>query len=1317
LDKIAFLEMFPCCNNCGELTQAFATSATVNREKMAMEVAASFPAEPAPAELFALEERIRGEYGLAAVHIAADWPKETPRKSEGKTGEVLYGKVVKGQPTQIGQVTADMNRVIVTGKVFASDSRDIQRLGAKVLSFDMTDGTGSVRVSRFFAKEDDCAVVNKIQPGMVVTVSGGMKFNTFDKEAQLEPRSIQLAEKPSVRKDNAPVKRVELHLHTRFSAMDALTDPADAVRRASYWGMPAIAITDHGVAQAFPDASKAIKNGNIKVIYGVEGYYVNDVDENAAVRGPGDGDLRGGFVAFDIETTGLSDERERITEIGAVAVRDGKMGETFQTFVNPGMNIPPEIQNLTGITDRDVFDAPDEAEAVTMFLKFVNGRTLCAHNADFDVSFITAAAERSHLNFRPTYVDTLALAQSLLPDLRKYKLDVVSDRLGLPSFNHHRAVDDAAVVARMMERFIKMLAEKGVTRFAQVNAACSQMRDRAGKRPHVRHISILVKNRRGLKNLYELISRSHLEHFHKNPIIPKSLLMQHREGLIVGSACEAGDLFQAIVRQRGRAELARIVTFYDYLEIMPIANNAFMLEDGTAANEEQLRDYNRRVVALGEEYCKPVCATCDVHFMDPEDEIFRHILLNAKGFADADKDMPLYFRTTDEMLEEFSYLGPVKAYEVVVENTNAIANMIEGQVALLPELHLYPPVIENSAGQLKDLVYGRLRELYGAHPEKIIIDRVEMEMNTILGRHFDVIYMSAQKLVADSLAHGYLVGSRGSVGSSLVAYLSGITEVNSLPAHYLCKKCYYTDFESGKGFGCGADMPEKNCPHCGIPMSKEGFDIPFATFLGIKGDKVPDIDLNFSGEYQANAHEYTKTLFGADHVFKAGTVGTIADKTAYGYVLKYLEEHGLTANSAEKNRLAMGLVGVKRTTGQHPGGLVIIPQDMDVTDFCPVQHPADDPDSGIVTTHLEYHFMEDYLLKLDELGHDNPTMIRMLEDLTGTDATKIRMDDPETMSIFKSPKALGLPDDDPVIGQTGSIGVPEFGTPFTRQMLVDTQPDKFDMLVRLSGFSHGTGVWVGNAQDLIRSGTAKVSETIGARDDIMIYLIGLGMDANAAFKTMETVRKKNKQLMPEQEQAMRDLKVPEWYIESCRKIEYLFPKAHAVAYVMMAFRIAWYKVHYPLAFYSAFFYRRSQKDGFDAQMMTGGIKKVRIKLKEVDANPNATAKEQDLFTTLEAVYEYYLRGFDFAPIDLYESDAFKFKPVGDKMLRVPFVAVAGLGETAAQDLARARDGHGRFVSIEELADACPKVSQTHLDVLKELGAFGELPETSQMTLF
>ncbi len=1324
MDKTAFLEMFPCCaalgGVAGGLDKAYVTEAALRRGSMTLRVAAHFAARPAPADISALEGAIAADFGLAGVSIEADFPREerapAPAAGGKKSAQVLFGKAVKGAVTPMDALTSDLSRVNVEGRVFAVDSREIQRLGAHVLQFDMTDGTGSVRVSKFFSREDDSSVIDKVKPGMYLLVSGAMKFNSYDKELELEPRHIQTADKPAIRQDRAKEKRVELHAHTRFSSMDALSDPGDLVRRAAAWGMDAIAVTDHGVVQAFPDAGSAAAKTGVKVIYGVEGYLSNDVDEFAAVRGEGDAPLDGEFCVFDIETTGLSDVDDRITEIGAVIYKDGRMIDHFQSFVNPGRPIPPAIQRLTGIRDKDVFDAPDEAEVVGKFLDFAGGRPLCAHNADFDVGFITAAAGRMGRPFHPLYCDTLALAQSLLPGLKRYKLDVVSDHLGLPPFNHHRAVDDATVCARLLEAFLRRLSERGVTTLSEANELCVALRKK-GRPPRTRHISILVKNRTGLKNLYELVSKSHLEHFRKNPIIPKSLLMQHREGLIVGSACEAGELFQAVVRHRSEAELRRIASFYDYLEIMPLANNMFMLQNGSAETEEELRGFNRRVVALGEELGIPVCATGDSHFIDPEDEIYRHILLNSKGFSDADQDMPLYLRTTDEMLEEFSYLGEEKAYEVVVTNTRAIADRVEGQVALLPEHHLYPPVIENSDGQLKDLVYGRLRELYGEHPEKIITDRVELEMDTLLSRHFDVIYMSAQKLVADSNAHGYLVGSRGSVGSSLVAYLSGITEVNSLPAHYLCPKCFRTDFESGKGYGCGADMPDKLCPDCGVEMKKEGFDIPFATFLGIKGDKVPDIDLNFSGEYQAKAHEYTKTLFGADHVFKAGTVGTIAEKTAYGYVKKYAEEKGLHFNQAEMNRLAQGLVGVKRTTGQHPGGLVIIPQDMDVTDFCPVQHPADDAGSGIITTHLEYHFMEDYLLKLDELGHDNPTMINMLEHLTGTDAKTIRLDDAETMSLFKSPKALGVPDDDPIIGQTGSLGIPEFGTGFTRQMLVDTQPDKFDMLVRLSGYSHGTGVWLGNAQDLIKSGTAAVSETIGCRDDIMLYLMSMGIDANTAFKSMENVRKKNKQLTDEQEQTMREHHVPDWYIDSCHKIEYLFPKAHAVAYVLMAFRIAWYKVHYPLAFYSALFYRRSQKDSFDAVMMTQGINKVKNKIKEINSNPNATAKEEDLVTTLEMVYEFYMRGFDFAPVDLYESDAAKFLPVGDRLLRVPFVAVSGLGETAAVDLARARSQRSDFVSIEEIAAACPKVSQSHFAVLRELGAFGSMPEESQMSLF
>ncbi len=1318
--------MFPCCQGVdksyGNLGETFVLDATVNRERMDMTIRALFSAMPAPAEISAMEWAIAAEFGLREVKIEPSWPQAEPDKPAQKkkaapgTGKVLLGRAIKGRPSPVSTASPEQKTVIVSGRVFAVDSRTIQKLGASVLQFDLTDGTGSVRVSRFIPKEEDQSVIGKIAPGMYLTVSGAMKFNSYSKEVELEPRHIQTAQAPEPRQDRAPQKRVELHLHTQMSVMDALTDVGAAIKRAAYWGMPAIAVTDHGVAQAFPDASKHAKN--IKVIYGMEGYYVNDIDESAAVHGPGDGAVDGEYVAFDIETTGLNDRHDRITEIGAVVFKDGKAEERFQTYVNPKMPIPENIQQLTGITDRDVFDAPGEAEAVGAFLDFAGDRPLCAHNADFDVGFITDAAERMGRGFDPLYIDTLPLAQALLPDLRKYKLDVVSDRLGLPGFNHHRASDDALVCGRILEKFISMMAEKGVERLSQVNGLCRDLRQKAGRHPRTRHISLLVKNRTGLKNLYELISKSHLEHFrNKVPVIPKSLLQEHREGLLVGSACEAGEFFQAVLRHNGSRALRRIGAFYDYFEIMPIANNAFMLENGMVKTEEDLRELNRRVLAVADELGKPVCATGDVHFLDPEDEIFRHVLMNARGFSDADKELPLYFRTTEEMLEEFSYLGEDRAFEVVVTNTNRIADMIEGQVDLLPEHHLYPPVIENSARQLEDLVYGRLHELYGEKPEKIITDRVDMEMDTILGRHFDVIYMSAQKLVADSLAHGYLVGSRGSVGSSLVAYLAGITEVNSLPAHYLCPKCYHTDFASGKGYGCGADMPDKMCPVCGTEMKKEGFDIPFATFLGINGDKVPDIDLNFSGEYQANAHAYTKTLFGEDHVFKAGTVSGIQDKIAYGYVKKYAEERGLTFSQAETNRLAQGITGVKRTTGQHPGGLVIIPQNMDVTDFCPVQHPADDPNTDIVTTHLEYHFMEDYLLKLDELGHDNPTMINMLEKLTGTDAKTIRLDDAATMSLFSSPKALGLPEDDPIIGQTGSIGIPEFGTSFTRQMLVDTKPDKFDMLVRLSGYSHGTGVWVGNAQDLIRSGTAKVSQTIGCRDDIMLYLMQQGIDANTAFKSMENVRKKNKQLTDEQVETMRSHGVPQWYIDSCHKIEYLFPKAHAVAYVLMAFRIAWYKVHEPLAFYSALFYRRSQKGAFDAELMTGGAGQVRAKLKEIRSNPNAAAREEDLAVTMEMVYEFYMRGFDFAPMDLYASDAFRFDPVDEKRLRVPFVAVSGLGDAAAQDLAKAREGGRTFVSIEEVAALCPKLSAAHIQTLKKLGAFGNMPEQSQMTLF
>ncbi len=1332
MEETAFLEMFPCCGGladfCGGLKRATVRNVVVSRESLTMELAVWFAAMPAPAETAALSARIAAEFGLGTVRILADYPRAQAAPEERKSergGRVLLGKPARGKSVPMESLTLESGTVTVTGKVFQADSREVKGGGA-VLSFSLTDYTGSIHVSKFLRRDDDRSILDKIREGQWLCVHGTVSYNRYDGDIALEPAAITEVEQEK-RQDTAPEKRVELHLHTRYSTLDALTDPAEAVKTAARWGHRAVAVTDHGVAQAFPEIWNAGKKNKIKVLYGVEGYFVNDVDDLLALHGETDAPLDADFVGFDLETTGLDSERDRVTEIGAVLYSGGRVQKSFQTFVDPGMPIPREITELTGITDRDVFGAPSEAEALRSFLAFAGDRPLVAHNAEFDVGFLSAAAARSGAEFHPVFIDTLALSQCLLHDLKRYKLDAVAQALGLPEFNHHRASDDAAVAANIYLTLLPRLREHGAAELRDIGPVSLALRQGSGSR-RTRHITLLVKNKAGLKNLYELISQSHLEHFKKVPVIPKSLLLQYREGLLVGSACEAGEVFDTVLRRRNRAEQERLASFYDYLEIMPLANNRFLLEEGKVSSEEELRELNRRILALGRRLGKPVCATGDVHFLEPEDEIYRRILLASKKFADADKEMPLYFRTTDEMLEEFAYLGEADCYDVVVRGPNAIADSIE-EFELLPK-ELFPPTIEHAAEDLNRMVWERTHELYGETPPAIVTDRVQAELDAILGRHYEVIYMSAQKLVQNSLEHGYLVGSRGSVGSSLVAYMSGITEVNSLPPHYRCAKCKYTDFDdvyrpNGEKYGCGADMPDKLCPVCGAKLVKDGFDIPFETFLGFGGDKVPDIDLNFSGEYQAQAHKYTEELFGRDHVFRAGTIGTLAEKTAYGYVKKYLEERGLTVSKAEENRLAAGCVGVKRTTGQHPGGLVIIPQDKDVTDFCPVQHPADDADGGIITTHFEYHCMEANLLKLDELGHDDPTMIRMLEDLTGIDARKIPLDDADTMAIFKTPAPLFLyapnktmPPDDPVIGATGTIGVPEFGTGFTRQMLVDTQPEQFATLVRLSGFSHGTDVWAGNIRDIVVNGVGSVDECVGCRDDIMLYLMSLGMEGKRAFKFMEAVRKgaihKGKPWPEGIEEEMKKLGVPDWWVESCRKIQYLFPKAHAVAYVMMAFRIAWFKVHEPLAYYSAYFYRRSEKDGFDAESMLLGIDRVRERIRQIQRNPNPTAKEEDLLTTLEAVYEFYLRGFDFLPIDLYKSDARKFL-IEDGKLRPPFVSISGLGETAAEDLKNCEKNG--FVSIEEISNACPKVSQTHLEQLKKLGALGDLPDTSQVSLF
>ncbi len=1244
------------------------------------------------------------------------------KKVPNGQSDAIYGKPFKGSAISMKELNLDMGSVIVEGKVFAVAHKELKKRNAWVVNFDMTDNYGSVRINRFMESGEAKPILDSVKVGSVLRVQGKLTVNNFDNEMVLKPYGI-MPGTMSKRQDTADgMKRVELHLHTAMSNMDALTNTKDAVKQAAAWGHRAIAITDHGVAQSFPDALHAVERGlkaagtdeDIKILYGCEGYYVNDVDDRIAVHGQQDITFDQEYVAFDLETTGLSSRSDSIIEIGAVIMKNGKEVDRFQTFVDPERTLDRKIVELTGITDEMLKGAPKIEEVLPKFLAFCGERVLVAHNSDFDTGFVRAACEKLGLPYTFTAADTLILAQNLMPQLNKFKLDIVANALSLPEFNHHRAADDAVICGMIMARFFGMLEEMGVHSLQAVNPAMVGLRSqsRIGDR-HAKHIILFAKNQLGLRNLYHLISNANLHHFKRVPRIPKSELMQLREGLIIGTACEAGELFQAVISHKSEDELKRIASFYDFLEIQPIANNRFMLERGLAKDEEELREFNRTVVRLGEELGKPVVATGDVHFLNPEDEVFRHILLATKGFDDADKPNPLYFRTTDEMLGEFAYLGEEKAYEVVVTNTNLIADMCE---RLRPVPHnLFAPKIENSVEDLKNLVYGKFHRLYGDNPPELMVKRVETELNDIISCHYDVIYISAQRLVQNSLEHGYLVGSRGSVGSSIVAYMSGITEVNSFPPHYRCPnaQCKYTTLDVPGGYGCGADLPDAVCPKCGTPFEKDGFNIPFETFLGFGGDKVPDIDLNFSGEYQANAHAYCTEMFGKSHVFRAGTVGTVAEKTAFGYVKKYLEERGKSASSAEKARLAAGCVGVRRTTGQHPGGLVVIPQENEIWDFCPVQHPADDPNSDQITTHFEYHSMEENLLKLDMLGHDDPTMIRMMEDMTGVDAKTIPLDDKKTMSIFTSSKVLGY-ENDKILGPTGAVAVPEFNTRFTRGVLLDTKPEKFDFLVRISGYTHGTDVWLGNAKDLIVSGTAQVDQTIGCRDDIMIYLISCGMPEKRSFKIMESVRK-GRGLPEGAEAEMKAAGVPDWYITSCKKIKYLFPKAHAVAYVMMAFRIAWFKVYYPLAFYAAYFYRRSQKGGFDAALMTSGMENVIANIHAIENSENATDKDEDLLTTLEVAYEYYLRGFEFLPIDLYKSEAIRFT-VEDGKLRPPFVAISGLGESAAFDLVAGREGK-QFLSVEEVAAACPKVSKTHIQMLKEAGAFGSLPDTSQVSLF
>ena len=1265
--------------------------------------------EPLPeAAQAALQQMVQQQYDLRSVQLHF-------RTAAGKSGgdEFLLGKECRGSVTPINELSLKMGVVVVEGRVFKFECFETRRSGMWRLTFDITDEHSSVAVRRTLEEKEAKRLAASLSDGAFVRVQGRLELSFDGRELQLNPQVIMRAAR-SARQDNAPEKRVELHLHTQMSSMDALTDVGSVVKQAIAWGHPAIAITDHGTVQAFPKARDAAKD-KIKVIYGVEGYFTNNLDDRVAVHGYQDQPFGDEIVCFDIETTGLKVAREAITEIGAVVLKNGEVTERFQTFVDPERRLTPEIIGLTGITDAMLAGAPKLKEALTAFLDFVHGRPLAAHNAEFDISFIRAGCKKVGLDFQLTYVDSLILAQNLLPELSKHKLDIVAEHLDLPAFNHHRASDDAAMVAYMLVPFFKRMEEEmDIHRLQQINNEMLKLRPQGGKSArYPKHIIILAKNKLGLKHLYQLVSKSNLEYFRRVPTIPKTELMAHREGLIIGSACEAGELFRAVADHKDWDELKRIASFYDYLEIQPLCNNMFMLRNGDVQSEEELREFNRTIVRLGEELGKPVCATGDVHFQEPEDEVYRHILLASKKFADADAPLPIYFKTTEELLEEFAYLGAETAHKVVIDDPRRIADMVE-KVELLPPGRLFPPRLENSEQELHDRVWDKCHALYGDQPPQLIVDRLEVELKSILGK-YDVVYMSAQKLVERSLENGYLVGSRGSVGSSLVAYMSGITEVNSLPPHYRCPNCRHTEFVTDGSYGCGADMPDKDCPVCGTKYAKDGFDIPFETFLGYGGGKVPDIDLNFSGEYQARAHQHAIEMFGKTQVFRAGTIGTLAEKTAYGMVKKYLDERGETVPNAEIDRLTLGCVGVRRTTGQHPGGLVVVPDDMDVEDFTAVQHPADDPNSETVTTHFEYHCMEDNLLKLDMLGHDDPTMIKMLEDLTGVNARAIPLDDPDTMSIFTSSKVLGF-ENDPILGPTGAVAIPEFNTRFTRGMLMDTQPKDFNTLVRLSGFSHGTDVWLGNARELIVSGTASVLETVGCRDDIMLYLISMGLDPKMSFKIMEAVRKgkvKKKGFEEGWEEAMREHNVPDWYIGSLAKIGYLFPKAHAVAYVMMAFRIAWFKVHEPLAFYATFFSIRAK--AFDAEYCCAGLEAVKRKIHEIENNKDATDVEQNLLVTLEVCYEFYLRGFHFDTISIYDSDATRFK-ITDNGLLPPFVTVRGLGETAALDTVEKRQGK-TFVSVEEFATVCNKLSKTHIEQLRALGAFAGMADTSQVSLF
>ena len=1249
--------------------------------------------------------------------------------------DVLYGYDVEGEIVPMDQILDEMGEITIRGKVLSVEEREI-RNEKTIVSFFITDFTDTMKCKMFCPNEELPNIREGVKKGAFLLVRGLCAMDSFDKDLTISIKSLQKTKDFTVtRMDHSAKKRVELHCHTKMSDMDGVSDVIDIVKRAYKWGHPAIAITDHGVVQALADVfhtwqdlykgakAEAEKEGKqldrqdfFKVICGCEIYLVDDL-KNIVVNPKGQS-LMDSFVVFDIETTGFSSVTNHIIEIGAVKVENGKIVDRFSTYVNPQEPIPYRITKLTTITDADVMDAPTIDQVLPEFFAFCEGCVLVAHNASFDTGFIKENARKLELPYAYTHVDTLAMARVLLPQLAKFTLDHVAKTVGVSLENHHRAVDDAEATAEIFEKFIPMLLEKGAHDLDAVNELGRTSTDYVRKTPSY-HAIVLAKNDVGRVNLYKLISASHLQYFNRRPKVPKSLILENREGLILGSACEAGELYRALLRGAPQAEIADIVNFYDYLEIQPNGNNAFMIDSDKSDHEnihsmEDIQEINKKICDLGEEFHKPVCATCDVHFLDPEDEVYRRIIMAGNGFKDADSQAPLYLRTTEEMLAEFEYLGSDKAREVVIDNTNLIADMVDSIDPVRPDK--CPPVIENSDQTLTDICYRRAHEIYGEVLPDIVEKRLEKELNSIISNGFAVMYIIAQKLVWKSVEDGYLVGSRGSVGSSFVANMAGITEVNSLSPHYYCKKCHYYDFDSPevKAYAgkAGCDMPDKICPNCGEKLVKDGFDIPFETFLGFKGDKEPDIDLNFSGEYQSKAHTYTEVIFGYGQTFRAGTIGTLAEKTAYGYVMKYYEERGIHKRRCEIERIAEGCTGVRRSTGQHPGGIVVLPLGEEINSFTPVQHPANDMTTDIVTTHFDYHKIDHNLLKLDILGHDDPTMIRMLQDLTGIDPTKIPLDDKDVMSLFQNTDALGVKPEDILGCKLGSLGIPEFGTDFAMQMLIDTQPTSFSDLVRIAGLSHGTDVWLGNAQTLIEEGKATISTAICTRDDIMIYLMQMGVEAGLSFTIMESVRK-GKGLKDEWIATMKEHNVPDWYIWSCKKIKYMFPKAHAAAYVMMAWRIAYCKVNYPLAYYAAFYSIRA--DCFSYELMCQGKEHLEAVLADYNRRKDELSKkEQDSIRDLRIVQEMYARGFEFMPIDIYKAHSRLFQIIDGKIMP-SLGSIDGMGDKAAEAMMEAAKD-GPFLSRDDLRSRS-KAPQNVIDKMGELGLLGSLPQSNQLSLF